>query len=271
MGKLSNFASRRPLLFVVLLILCSLVAVSVAANVAVLFTEDMTSPLLGLLGSLGGVLFLILVLRHFGWLKSSGVGSLGSWKGWLVAVVLLAYYVLELMYSFFGEFSFSVPSEAVRGLELPTVFAGALYEEILFRGAVLVALVYVWGKTRRGILLSAVVSSLLFALVHSLNAIGGDPAEVPGQIAIALFEGIWWAAIVLRWGSVWPTVLIHVLSNWMLQTKALAYEDFHGTASSYGLAVALGLPLTALGVWLILKGDHETGEEKPNASTHHGH
>jgi len=128
-----------------------------------------------------------------------------------------------------------------------------MFEEILFRGVVLYALVSVWGTTRKGVLQAAAISALLFGLIHSLNAIAGDPSEVPGQIAIALFEGIWWATIVLRWGSVWPTVFIHVVTNWALQTKALGFPDYHGTGSSYALAILLELPLILWGVWCILQ------------------
>jgi membrane protease YdiL (CAAX protease family) len=140
-----------------------------------------------------------------------------------------------------------------------------MFEEILFRGMVLYALVSVWGTTRGGVLQAAAISSLLFALAHSVNAIAGDPSEVPGQMAIALLEGIWWAAIVLRWGSLWPTVFIHSVTNWALQTKALALPDYHGTASSYALATLLGLPLAVLGVWWILRTDlgHQRGDSTP--------
>lgn len=256
MGKLRSFASRRPLLFVILLILSSLVIVSLAATlVVVLFRVDQADPILAPIAKLTATLFLVLLLSRFGWLKAAGVASWGSWKGWLVALVLLIYYLLELTYSFFGEFSFSVPTAAVSGFRVPDAFIGGMFEEILFRGVVLYALVSAWGTTRRGVLQAVVISSLLFGAIHSINAIAGDPSEIPGQIGIALLEGIWWAAIVLRWRSVWPTVLIHVVTNWALQTKALGFEDYHGAANSYALAILLGLPLAVLGVWWILRTD----------------
>lgn len=249
-----NFASRRPLLFVIFVILISDVIQGLAATlVVVLFRVDQTDPILAPIGILTATLFLVFLLWRFGWLKVAGVASWGCWKGWAVALVLLIYYLLELIYSFFGELSFDVPTAAVSGLRVPSVFIGGMFEEILFRGVVLYALVSVWGTTRKGVLKAAAISALLFGVIHAVNAISGDPSEVPGQIAIALFEGIWWAAIVLRWGSVWPTVFIHVVTNWALQTKALGFLDYHGTASSYALAILLELPLILLGVWWILR------------------
>ncbi len=256
MGRIKDFAIRRPLLFVILLILGALVIANLVAILAViLFSVDQAGPLLGPIALFTATLFLTFILWRFRWLKVAGVGSLGNWQGWVVALFLLVYYILELLYSFFGEINFSVPTAAVSGLRVPSVFIGAMFEEILFRGAVLYALVSVWGATRKGVLKAAVISALLFSVIHAVNAISGDPSEVPGQMAIALFEGIWWAAILLRWGSVWPVVFIHGATNWALQTNALNYADNHGTASSYALAVLLGLPLAVLGVLWILRAD----------------
>jgi membrane protease YdiL (CAAX protease family) len=263
MGKLRSFASRRPLLFVILVIFSSLVIARLAMRlVVVLFRVEWADPMLAPIAKLTATLFLVLLLWRFGWLKAAGVATLGSWKGWMAALVLLIYYLLELTYSFFGEFSFSVPTAAVSGLALPSVFIGGMFEEILFRGVVLYALVSVWGTSKRGVLKAAVISSVLYGLLHLLNAIGGNLSEALGQTAIALFEGIWWAAIVLRWGSLWPSVLIHVVPNWALRTKALGLPDYHGTASYYALATLLGLPLTVLGVWWILRTDlgHRRGD-----------
>jgi len=255
MKKIRTFASRQPLIFVILVIVISLVIRILAFLLLVLFQVDQANPIVGPIANLAATLFLVFLLWSFDWVKAAGVASWGQWKGWIAAFILLTYYLVELTYSFFGEFSFSVPSEAVSGLALPSVFIAAFFEEILFRGVILYALVSVWGSTRRGLLQAAAVSSFLYGAIHGLNAFMGDPSEALGQIAIALFEGIWFAAIVLRWGSIWPTVLLHVVPNWVLRTKALSIPDFYGTSNSYILAVLFGLPLVVWGVWLILRID----------------
>lgn len=262
MGRIKAFASRQPILFVIILILSALVIANLAAILAVLLLNiDQTDPLISPVALLAATLFLVFILWRFGWLKASGVASLGTWKGWGVALLLLIYYLFELIFSFFGEFGFNVPAEAVSGLQLPNVFINGMFEEILFRGAVLYALVWVWGAKGKGGLKAAVVSAILFGLIHAVNAVYGDASEVIGQMSIALLEGIWWAAIVLNWGSIWPVVFIHGITNWVLRTKSLGYTDYYGTASSYILAIFLGLPLAVLGVWWILRGDLTTQPE----------
>jgi membrane protease YdiL (CAAX protease family) len=250
--KITDFALRRPLLSAISLILSSLVVEIFAGFLAVvLFRVEQTDPLFAPLVLLVTTLYLICLFWLFVWLKATGIAYLGSWQGWGVALVLLTYYLLELIFSFFGEFGFSVPANAVSGLRVSSVLMIAIYEEVLFRGGILYVLVRGWGTNRTGVMKAVVVSALLFGAIHAINAITGDPSEVVGQIAIAVFEGIWLAAIVLRWGSIWSVILIHGVTNWVLQTKALGYADYHGTANSYVLAVLLGLPLVALGVWSI--------------------
>jgi membrane protease YdiL (CAAX protease family) len=253
-GKTKDFALRQPLLFVILLILNSLVVEILAGFLMVVFFNvEQTDPMFTFAILLIITLYLGFILWSFKWLKAAGVAFLGSWKGWGVALVLLIYYLFELIYSFFGEFSFTVPPTAVNGLRIPNVFVGAMFEEVLFRGAILYTLMRAWNTTRRGVLKAVVISALFFGVIHGINAITGDASEALGQIAIALFEGVWWAAIVLRWGSIWPVVFIHGIANWVLQTKAINYADYHGTVGSYALAVLFGLPLVALGVWWIFR------------------
>jgi len=251
-GRIKDFAIQRPFVFAVLLILSALVVEILAGSLAfMLFRVEQTDSAFAPSVLLITTLYLVFILWSFNWLKASGVATLGSWKGWAAALILLAYYLFALMYAFFGEFNFIVPTDALSGLKIPTLFINVVFEEVLFRGLILYALVSVWGATRKGVLKAVIMTAILFGLVHAVNAVMGDPGEVPGQIAVALFEGVWWAAVVLRWGSVWPVVFIHGVTNWVLQTKALSYVDYRGSASSYTLAVLLGLPLVALGVWWI--------------------
>jgi membrane protease YdiL (CAAX protease family) len=253
--KINEFAGRRPFLFVIFLILSSLIVEIVAGIlIAVLLHVKQSDPIFAPVVLFITTLYLVSILWSFGWVKAAGVASLGSWKGWGVALVLLIYYLLELIFSFFGEFTFTVPIAAVSGLRVPSTFLVAVFEELLFRGFVLYALVRVWGATRKGVVKAVIISAFLFSTVHALNAISGNPSESLGQMAIALFESIWLAAIVLRWGSIWPVVFVHGVTNWVLQTKALGYTDYHGTANSYAFAVLLGLPLVALGISWILRG-----------------
>lgn len=273
MRRFRRFALRQPLLTAILLVASSLVVEVLAGSlVAVVFRVRQADPAFAPLVLLITTLYLIYILWTFGWLKPAAVATFGTWSGWGAALVMLFYYLVALVYSFFGEFDLGLQVNGAGALRAPILLIGVAFEEVLFRGMILYVLVCAWGETRKGLLKAVGVSALLFGLIHGANAIAGDRSEVLGQIAIALFEGVWWAAIVLRWGSIWPVVLIHWAANWVLQTKALEYAGFHGTARSYALAVLLGLPLVTLGAWWISRSSlrYQHDAAGPNAPARNG-
>lgn len=110
-------------------------------------------------------------------------------------------------------------------------------EETMFRGILLYALVRVWGGSRRGMLAAIGMTALLFGTLHSLQALAGnDGLQLVLTILNCVVAGIWLGAMVLWGGSVWPAVLLHALSNAIVQLTFLS-----GTAHGFidnGLVLA---------------------------------
>lgn len=79
-------------------------------------------------------------------------------------------------------------------------------EEVIFRGLILQAL------APKGIWKAAIVSSIVFGLMHLLNLMfGADLVATLWQTAYAVAMGFGFAAVTLRTGSLWPLVAIHAL------------------------------------------------------------
>lgn len=79
-------------------------------------------------------------------------------------------------------------------------------EEVAFRGLILRALAP--GGVRR----AAVVSSVLFGLMHAVNPLfGADLGATLLQMGYATAMGFAFAAVALRTGTIWPLVVIHAL------------------------------------------------------------
>lgn len=79
-------------------------------------------------------------------------------------------------------------------------------EEVAFRGLILQALAP--GGVRR----AAVVSAVLFGLMHSVNPLfGADLAATLVQVGYATAMGFAFAAVALRTGTIWPIIGIHAL------------------------------------------------------------
>lgn len=64
----------------------------------------------------------------------------------------------------------------------------------------------------RGVWRAAIVSSVLFGLLHTVNVLAGaDPAASMVQVGYAAAMGFGFAAVTLRTGAIWPLVIIHAL------------------------------------------------------------
>lgn len=90
-------------------------------------------------------------------------------------------------------------------LALGTLAVGPLHEEVFFRGILLDTI-----RTGHSTFLAVAATSLLFGVMH-------------GRGALALtFAGLVLALVYLRYGSLWPALLVHVLSNVYVFPQALA-------------------------------------------------
>lgn len=115
-------------------------------------------------------------------------------------------------------------------------FFVGMFEEGLFRGIVLGALLARMGRTRAGVLGAAVVSSLLFGVVHVLPfVIGGQVSDALGLAQAVLktlqtgIVGLLMAAVFVKTRNIWTVVLVHGLNDlFAMVAEAL----FAGTVST---------------------------------------
>ena len=66
-------------------------------------------------------------------------------------------------------------------------------------------------------------------------------------------SGLWWGALVLMGGSIWPAVVIHAASNASVQIVAAGLTRFDPTVADYAVATAAELLLVIAGLWLLLR------------------
>jgi membrane protease YdiL (CAAX protease family) len=115
-------------------------------------------------------------------------------------------------------------------------------EEGVFRGLIIRILL------PKGILLAALLSSVIFAALHLLNLLSGLPlAYVVGQMIIAFGLGLLFSAIRLRTGSIWPTLLLHgIFDSTALLLLALKPTQATATPLNFSIIVASILCLPCL-------------------------
>lgn len=126
-----------------------------------------------------------------------------------------------------GGFSHFNIDEVVAMLLL-YAFVG-IYEEILCRGWLLNEFVERFGQTRKGIIYSVVLSSMIFGLMHFSNIfVGADFAGTLVQIIMATVVGVFYACIYLKTKNIWSVVFLH--SFWDF---AVSMTDMNVTSSCF--------------------------------------
>ena len=126
-------------------------------------------------------------------------------------------------------------------------------EEAMFRGlAVPIGMRYLRGRNR--ILITALVTSVVFALSHLGNAKGGNVIGIVQAVA-TIGSGLLYAAVFLRTGSIMVTVAMHFLIDWMYFVTNPALQN--GEMANMGVTAAViiscivDLSMSAVGLWLI--------------------
>ena len=254
MNKFKNFALKRPVFFGLVLIFLFLILTILTYPVHFLFAEDEVGQLWGdaLAKAIIFGVFLAILWR-FSWLRASGIRRLGKIKIWFVVAVIFIYHIVVNLYVFTGDVSFITSHSPLAVTNLAYYFLGSLLEEIMFRGLVLLAMVFAWGDTKRGLLKAAFLSSLLFGLMHLLN-IGRIPVgAVLFQVVGSALLGILWAGLLLSTRSLWPAIVLHWLTNAAVNIKLIGIENFQETYMMRLILAILFIPLAAYGAYLVRK------------------
>ena len=143
----------------------------------------------------------------------------------------------------------SDPARAVVALPVPLLTG--FWEEGLVRGFLLFVLLAAALRSGRGPIAAVLGSSVVFGLMHAVNVINGDPAQVASQVIYATFIGVCFAALLLRTNALWMLVALHFLFD---VDSALVPDGGGGDGGGGGFGVAgvlLTLPLALYGLWLL--------------------
>jgi len=259
MNVLRSFQTNQPILFVVCATIAWFVLVMIFTGIA---SSALRKPFgdatTGTMGRLAVTACSLWLVWRLGWLEASGVTRLGSGLVWLLAMGGLIYFASASLYAFYGkvafDFSTIIRLPAARAIVL-THLVVSLCEEILFRGLVLYALTRIWGHTRVGLVGSVLLTSLLFAVLHITHifAHGVSPASALVLTLQTFVLSIWWGALVLLGGSIWPVVMLHFVVNGVVALQGLTVPMIEPDILVYRRLLWFSLLLGLLGISLLLK------------------
>jgi len=88
------------------------------------------------------------------------------------------------------------------------------FEEVVFRGIILIFLLQRFSSTKKGIYKAMILSSALFGLIHLVNIFSGaNIGNTILQIGYSFLMGMMWAVVYLKTRNIWYSVLLHATYN----------------------------------------------------------
>ena len=169
-----------------------------------------------ILRTLGG-LILIFILIGFG--KQKILKFNNAWKSLLIMIPAFIVSVnnFPIIAFFNGRAILTEPIYQVY-LYLIECFSVGFFEEIVFRGVLLILLLKKFKNHPNKVLLSIVISSVIFGLSHIVNIFYGlSLSDTILQIMYSFLVGMLWAIMFLRTGNLWLTMLLHATFNFFGQ------------------------------------------------------
>lgn len=128
-----------------------------------------------------------------------------TWPGLLLVVPSLLFAVVNLLELTEGTTANPVPPVLLMGL------GPGVSEEIVFRGIPASNWMRVGGR-EDDVVPCVLATSLAFGLVHAVNlAAGAALSSTVFQVTYAFALGVFFCAVMLRTGSIWPTIVAHTV------------------------------------------------------------
>ena len=253
-NAMKGFAARRVFLFGVLAVFFFILLVILANIFGAFWPVKFYGPLAG--NAVARSVFiacLILLLSHLGWLQPAGFRWPGRPQVWLVVLLPTAYATGVSAFAMSGNLSFSVSSTVDASVHGIFYLIAAFLEETIFRGIILYAMIRVWGGTKGGFWRSVLASTLLFALMHWADYLGGSLfLNVFLQSLVAFWSGILFSALLLYGGSIYPAVLAHFVINYGVSLN-LTSNQVEPAPSNWMLLNLLVIPAGLYGLYLLWK------------------
>lgn len=256
MNGIQSFALSKPVWFVLIVIVAWFVLMLLLLGIlSGLLRKPYGDPTCATLSRLVAGGCVVVLAWQLGWLQSSGIGQVGTWQVWLLALAGLIYYAAASLYAFYGKAAFDFSSLAhPRAREiLTTTLVVGLGEEILFRGLALYVLLRAWGGTPGGQIGAVALTALMFALLHLSQVLSNQlPLKSAALLTLqTLVIACWWGAVAALSGSIWPAVVLHFAANAVVALQGINTPVVTPDSLAYERLLGLSLPLGALGLGLL--------------------
>jgi len=165
---------------------------------------------------LGGIIFIVMLVA-FGQRRIFKFGNLKKSLFIIIPALIISINNFPIIAFFDGRAVLTEPVYRVFLFFMECLSIG-FFEEIIFRGIILLFLLEKFSHEKYGILISIVLSSALFGFIHVFNLLGGASyGDTILQIGYSFLVGMMWAIMYLKTGNLWLTMILHASYNFFGQ------------------------------------------------------
>ncbi len=226
---IKTFSKKHKIIFSVIVCAITLLISSVIS------WDDM--PVMGidkLIGDLIITFFCLAVIRLIGIWDTAGFRKEGLGLGLRLGIPFI---VIGIAGGIIGNIGVDISKLALKSpvtfiLFTLNMFMVGVNEEITMRALVLNNLLSHGNGTRKGILKAVFLSSAIFGALHIPNIFFIPPITLLVSVINAASAGVLFAAIFIRCGNIWSTIVIHMLVDWL---ALLIEQCFYGGSSVIGI------------------------------------
>ncbi|MEW6607135.1 MAG: CPBP family intramembrane glutamic endopeptidase [bacterium] len=160
---------------------------------------------------------LVLVLIRFGRRDLLSFSNVKKSLVLMIPALLIAMNNFPISAYFNGRTNLTEPIYRVILFFIECLSVG-FFEEVLFRGILLIVLVEKLEHVKGGTLISILISSLIFGLLHLVNLFDGATlGSALLQVGYSFLMGILWATLYLKTGNLWLVMILHAVYNFFGQ------------------------------------------------------
>ncbi len=247
--SLSASAIRRALL---LLFVAALVVIEIAFSTSGFSSRTSTDLYNSLVRIVGGLVCIIFI---FEFSYEAIMSPMGNKKGIALLAVLPAFAVAVNNFPFVsflgGDCQINADLGAIALYALFCLSVG-FFEEMAFRGCVLMLLLKKRRSSKLGVFMAIFWSSVVFGLIHLVNLFISSPVAVLLQIGYSALIGGLCSLVLLATKNIWLCVLLHSVYNFAGGIVPAFGSGVIWTAPEVVLTAVVAVIVTLYSVWLFI-------------------
>ena len=202
----------------------------------------------GMSGPIGLILSIVIMMGvSKWWFRPEFEGMLKGDlpKGFLLGLFELGFVILSFLFSALA--GYQIAPKPLSAQIISVSLAAGMSEELVFRGVILSTLMRQW-KDQKKYRTAALVSGIIFGLLHAMNIFSGaDPLGTLLQVIAAAGIGVIFSAVYLRTGSILPCMFYHTVHDVIAIAGSSGVTDSGIiTASGFDREDMINLVLTAV-------------------------